>query len=234
MALIAVGCPVQSREWILPSWFEHVENAIGTHKPHYVFIGDPRSDPGSFAEIDRQCLRYGRDRDVVEVDEEPREDSRNWNQSRLSHMADLRNGLLKQVRKIGPDLFWSLDSDILVADETLNSALEAMEPFDAIGTKCFMSDAKSAPSYAMLLGPEKSLRRENAVGVFKVDVIMASKLMSPKAYNVDYVAHRQGEDIGWSNAARAAGCSLGWDGRVCSKHVMRPDRLTVVDERCGF
>jgi hypothetical protein len=63
---------------------------------------------------------------------------------------------------------------------------------------------------------------------------LAIKLMSPRAYNIDYRFHHQGEDIGWSVAATEKGLKLGWDGRICSKHVMAADQLQLVDPRCGY
>jgi hypothetical protein len=67
-----------------------------------------------------------------------------------------------------------------------------------------------------------------------VDVIMAMKLMKPSAYWVDYRDHEQGEDVGWSIACQEQHLRLGWDGRVCSKHVMKPEQLDPIDARCGY
>jgi hypothetical protein len=78
------------------------------------------------------------------------------------------------------------------------------------------------------------LIRVDGRGCHKADVIMAVKLMSPAAYNVDYEVHRQGEDIGWSIAARKKGVKLGWDGRTVSKHLMTKDALDKIDKRVGF
>jgi hypothetical protein len=71
-------------------------------------------------------------------------------------------------------------------------------------------------------------------GCFPVGVIMAIKLMTPPAYNVDYEWNHQGEDIGWSLAALARGLKLGWDSRTTTKHVFYPHLLDEVDPRCGY
>lgn len=233
---LLVGCPIQDRAWIISEWFAHVERSTGSIVPHYVFVGDPRTDPGTFASIDSLCLKYGRSRDVIEVSEDfvDRGDTRDWGHPRFLHMADLRNTLLGHVRKLGPDLFWSLDADILVADDTFTQAVEMLGTgYDAVGTKCYMSESRRHPSYGNLSGIG-GLKRSDTSGRFQVEVIMASKLMSPTAYEIDYSVHQQGEDVGWSLNAKRAGCRLGWDGSTCSKHVMKRANLDVLDPRCGF
>lgn len=241
---LAIGCPIRDRAWIIPHWFEHIKIAAAAAAAErgeaihvvFVFVGDPRTDAETFKVINHECLSYSWPRLVVELDEPAGEYKRVWNAERFGHMVHLRNTLLAHVRRLEPDFFWSLDSDILVADRALSSALEATDQFDAIGTKLFMTsgNSRACPSYGMLPAQASALRRSDGDGLFPVDVIMASKIMAPKAYAVDYQVHRQGEDIGWSIAARKAGCRLGWDGRVTSKHVMTPAELSRIDDRVGF
>ena len=63
---------------------------------------------------------------------------------------------------------------------------------------------------------------------------MAIKMMSPKAYNIDYESHIHGEDLGWSKAVKNAGGQMLWDGQVASKHVMNMKMFDVVDKRVGY
>jgi hypothetical protein len=112
--------------------------------------------------------------------------------------------------------------------------IEALERFDAVGSRCYMTASGTRfPSWARLL-PSGGLQRTDSDGTFAVDVIMALKLMNPAAYNVDYRFDPQGEDIGWSQACTEAGVRLGWDGRVVAKHVLAPHLLTPRDSRVGF
>jgi hypothetical protein len=234
---LVVGAPIRDRAWILPQWFEHMMVAV-EHELHIsdvsvVFVGS-MADP-SFKCATKMAHGYG----ILVHWHEPADDDhgpyqRVWTRDRYATMAGLRNELLTKVREMEPDIFWSLDTDILVAENTLSSALRHVETFDAVGTKLYMTPhGRFAPSYGMLPSGG-GLRRSDGEGVVKVDAIMASKVMTPTAYAVDYTPHSQGEDIGWSIAARAAGCTLGWDGTVTSKHVMSKDMLDVVDPRCGF
>lgn len=233
---LLIGCPIKNRAWIIDQWVRHVKVAVteaDIDRVMLVFVGDTLADRGTFTALDQACLDYNLSRLVGHVDDaQPYQ--RNWAvPSRLQQMARLRNELLSYVRANGPKLFWSLDSDILAHPQALSGAIEAMRTreFDAVGTKCFMTEhGDRYPSYGQL-GPH-GMKRTNQHGVISVDVIMASKLMSPAAYAVDYEFDRLGEDIGWSRSARKQGLKLGWDGRYCSRHVMRPHLLDKEDVRC--
>jgi hypothetical protein len=233
--VIVVGCPVRDRAWCLPTWFEHIEAACEAagETPHYLFVGDPNQDVASFRAIEEGVHLHQRNMTILGLNEIYQPYKRVWNLDRFSHMVLLRNTLLERVRHMRPEHYWSVDSDILVAKDTLTSALEARDRFDAVGSRCYMTPKGTfAPSYAMLNGG--GLVRPDSKGCHKVDVIMAVKLMNPDAYNVDYEVHRQGEDIGWSISARKHGVKLGWDGRTVSKHLTTEASLDKVDDRVGF
>lgn len=228
---LLVGCPVSHREWVLPSWFDHVEASCLEAKlaPRYVFVGD-EADP-SFSVVRQRAPEAT----VVAVTDPRPHDRRHWDGPRYHRMVELRNGLLGAVRRIRPGWFLSLDSDILLHPRTIASLCAALaEGYDAVGARCYMTRwGLSAPSCGQLsrLG---TLQRPDCGGLIGVDVIMAAKLMSPTAYGVDYRFDLQGEDIGWSKACLAAGLRLGWDGRTISKHILDPTMLGHVDSRVGY
>lgn len=231
---LVVGCPVLRREWILEPWFEHVDRSakLAGITPHFAFVGDLENDP-SFGIIDRCTTRAL----LVHVQETRAVDRRDWaTASRYHRMVELRNLLLFAVRAMAPLAFLSLDSDILIHRDLLGRLLEDVlsDSYDAVGGRCYMTPSgTSYPSWARL-GRGDALQREDANGYFPVDVIMAIKMMSPAAYHIDYEHHLQGEDVGWSKAARRAGLRLGWDGSLVSKHVLAPELLHRVDPRVGF
>lgn len=227
--MMLVGCPVSHRAWVLPTWYEHVERACAEigEKPEYVFVLDPNDR--STAEIVLEHPPVV----VFQVDEDRSADVRDWSHDRFAHMAQLRNHLLSVVREIEPEFFLSLDSDILLHPDALKNLIQSTERFDAVGGATFMTGAgTSCPSFGLFT--RDGLRRDLAGGVFPVDVIMAIKLMKPAAYAVPYVAHKLGEDIGWSKNCTAAGVKLGFDGRAYSKHVMSPAALGRTDPRVGY
>lgn len=177
---------------------------------------------------------------LVESGERLEADTRVWGPERYRQMVTLRNILLGAVNKLAPDYFLSLDSDVLLHEDALKNMLAtAAEGFDAVGGKCWMTNYTDACSYIQLINSHGFIRPD-VTDVIPVDVIMAIKLMNPKAYGVSYFWDGDGEDVGWSRRATAEGCKLAFDGRVCSRHVMarwdRAGRLwsDVVDVRCGY
>lgn len=239
MLEFVVGCPVYDRAWIMPRWFAHVEAACADLGvvPHYLFVGDPK-DKATQTIIADSVTALNRTCHAIWVEEEPHEYRRDWRAERYEHMIMLRNKLLEGVRAISPDYFLSLDSDILLHKEAITYLVNAQTQYDfhAVGGKCFLTPIGTgtwAPSWANL-SPEQTLLREDRQTILVCDCIMAIKLMTPKAYEVDYAFHQQGEDIGWSVAAREAGCYLGFDGRIANKHIMSPEHLDVYDDRVGF
>lgn len=232
---LAVGCPIWKREWVLPAWLVAVENACYEANviPDYIFVADPRDEPGQSI-IQDFCKTFNRNCWMIWIEEENVPEKRVWNDERFHRMVYLRNLLLGGVRNLGPELFLSLDSDMLLHPHALKSMLELVGDFDAVGGKAYMTEKGSwCPSFGYITANRGILRYEST-DVLRVDAIMAIKLMTPLAYLVDYEFHEQGEDIGWSLACKAEDVTLGWDGRVTNKHVMSEKALNAIDQRCGF
>lgn len=232
---LAIGCPIWKREWILPAWLVAVETACSEAGviPDYIFVADPRDEP-SQSIIKDFCTRFNRNCWMAWIEEENVPDKRVWNEQRFHRMVYLRNLLLASVRNLGPELFLSLDSDILIHHKALVSLMALTETYDAVGGKAYMTDKGTwCPSFGYISATRGILRYEST-DVLRVDAIMAMKLMTPLAYQVDYEFHEQGEDIGWSLACKREGVTLGWDGRVTNKHVMSEKALGALDQRCGF
>lgn len=251
---IMVGCPVLHREWILPAWFDHVEAAFKRLEERYptpvpfvlmeyadrlvgesieprwshdyLFLGDTIRDE-TFGVAMEECAKRGIKVCLEHADDARPLDLRQWDDKRYRRMVELRNQLLGVVRREAPDLFLSLDSDILLHPDALADMIEQIEEGQrlpalgkiAVGGKVYLSQyGVQCPSWANL-GREGSITRSDTSGTFRVDVIMAVKLMTPAAYEVDYRFDLQGEDIGWSKAAREAGVRFVWTGRSASKHI---------------
>lgn len=237
MVDLVVGCPIRRREWIVDEWFDHVDSAAARlgWNPVYAFVGD-RRDP-TVGILEDRCLLAQRLLLFAHVDEDiERPDQREWSPARFDRMVELRNILLGLVRAEEPRYFLSLDSDILLGTHTLSGLVQASAAYGAVGGATWMTPTtERIPSCGWLRGMNGLIRRPiEHQGVIPVDVIMAIKLMKPAAYAVDYEAHPQGEDIGWSKACRRVGVKLGWDNRWPSKHCMSPAALSAVDSRLGW
>jgi hypothetical protein len=163
-----------------------------------------------------------------------------WSQQRYHHMAALRNELLSYVRDREPEIFFSLDSDILLHPLAIKSALGILrEQPDlwAVGTKCFLSkrsERYTNAGYWTKKGHPGMWNRCLGSRPTRADVLIASSFMRYSAYNTDYRFHRQGEDLGWSTAIHEQQGKLWFDPTCISKHVMAPELLNVVDKRVGW
>lgn len=233
---LMIGCPVYRRDWILPRWFEHVEQAceeVGV-EPTYVFATDTRDEHThaliqAFADMNDRMVVFKATHEDLE-----RQEKRMWNSDRIRQMVDLRNHLLHTVRHYRPKHFLSLDSDILLSAPALAGMYELIGDHAAVGGKVYLSKAGTrCPSYATLRHG-RMIRPTDIEYVKKVDVIMAVKMMNPCAYDIDYKYHYSGEDIGWCQAVKEAGLTLAFDGRYASKHVWEERFLDVYDRRVGF
>lgn len=235
---ILIGCPVRAREWIIDRWFEHAVIAGRNHDLAFVFVA-PNGDP-TVQKIFDCSERLHVNTDLVLLEEDLGPDVRRWTSDRYSKMVYLRNRLLGFARQVRPDLLLSLDSDMLIHEMAVDNMIESLAnnpDWAAVGGKAYLTERGiNHPTFGMFKrgSTEGAFRRHDANSVMQVDALMAIKLMTPDAYNVDYEFSRYGEDLGWSMAVKRAGLKVGWDGRVTSKHVMRPELLEGVDPRCGF
>lgn len=246
-----VGCPVSHREWIIPTWFSHVEKAAAAADltPEYVFVVS-KNDPETLGAIIASTASRSKSVNLVFTDEPVRKDVRMWNEDRYQEMVALRNLLLSAVREHKPDYFLSLDSDILLRDDALCVALQEIGDADALGIHTYMDRPARPPagtqvypgvgrhlsSKADLIGQQLVNREhyETYTITRQVGVIMAAKLMKPTAYNIDYRWHVQGEDTGWSTACAEAGLKLVWCPQSCAKHIFTPADIGREDYRVGF
>lgn len=247
MATVVVGCPMHRREWIIDLWARHAATAVRNagHDPYFVVAAE-EDDPGvpilraTVADLDAGGA-------IIKVTGDRTETKRDWHSpGRLERMVELRNTLMTMVRVTDPALYWSLDSDILAHPEAFVAMVHMLDRFDAVGGACFMTaevgvrggrreilGGRGTASYGIRT-KQGWMRRTWQPGIeLKVDVIMASKLMTPEVYRgTNYVYDREGEDVGWSRAARSAGFRLGWTSRCLSRHVMDPSHLDLPDTRC--
>lgn len=220
---LLVGCPVLLRDWALPHWFRHLDAAASNANLdlEFVFVGG-EWDVASWGAINAGAS--GRTVHKVVIDEPRTIKARTrWTADRYERMVEIRNALLGKVRQIEPDLFFSLDSDILLNPDALGPLIEFHRNNKHAASAAGVMLAPRAPNYFRKSVPSRGGydRRMNGQIAVRVDVIMAAKMMSPVAFWTDYEWAANGEDIGWSNAVTAKGGTLGWDNRYPSVHMYR-------------
>lgn len=233
---LVIGCPLSGRDWIIRQWFLHILGAVRNLNEDvdllFAFVideGDPVQEEVNSCLMDLEMPGV-----CYEVKPYPVSGKEHhWNLFKYEYMAETRNALLELVQRYSPDYFLSLDSDILLHPSAIASMMDAIGDYGAIGSKTYLHRTSKLPNYANIKTNGQLLRPE-LEGVVPVDVLMAIKLMTPEAYNVPYKSDRRGEDIGWSLNCKERGVSLGFDGRVASKHIMEQSQLFSLDKRVGY
>jgi hypothetical protein len=238
-----VGAPIKNRAWVVPEYISHLARACAHANvvPDLIFIA-PRTDP-TIGAISKGMTRGLGSAEFILTDEDPDDVTpgvRNWgNPGRLHEMVGLRNRLIRRVREIAPDYFLSLDSDLLLAEDTLSELLRAGK--DAVGLRSYMGPVGTATATHGRLVQGRQAdnhpivdRDDIRVGLRRTDVVMAGVLMGPRAYAIEYAYDRSGEDVGWALSAKAAGVELWFCADARAKHCMRPEDLGVMDPRVGW
>ena len=231
---LLIGCPIYKRNWIFPYWISCIENqGIDMSKIGFIFEASP-DDTATISMLERYrsvntvspLFEINIREDIPHFAHE--EGTRQWTLSKYENMVSLRNSLLKRVREIQPNYYYSLDSDVLLTNNnTINSLISHIQSgADAVNTLMFMTPSTTMYPSVMTWSediPDKAYRKqEYPLGsYFKSDVIMAAKMMSKEVYNnVDYKIHPQGEDLGWCDNAKKLGYNLYCASYIYTPHIM--------------
>lgn len=234
---LIVGCPVYDRAWVLEDWFDRVQAwEKGVGGIHFVFALTPGTDD-TYGVISRRTSNAT----VIEVTEGMHSRDRDWNRvERVETMAATRNRLLKWVRHLmrvkGADGFLSLDSDILLPDWAQGERLmDNLRSKDAVSPLVYLGPGMITNVFTDRGGVYRRVRDNANTG--SASILCAAILMSPQLVldeEVVYGFNRRGEDFAWSESARMAGHTLGYDFGVKCKHIMEPDQLERMDKRVGW
>jgi len=236
---LIIGCPIYKRSWIFPMWAACIERqSIDLSNVGFVFETSPNDE-----ETNRLILAW-RERhpeipffEIKERDDLPHfeheKNSRQWTMSKYHNMVNLRNSILKTVREVQPDYYFSLDSDILIKNSATIELLigHINSGADAVNTLMFMTPFGHQFPSVMSWKDDKENRayRKDQYPLgqfFQSDVIMAAKMMSKNVYNnVDYQFHIQGEDLGWSLNAKEKGYKLFCASYIYTPHIMHEEML---------
>lgn len=238
MTDIIAGCPATHREWIMKPWVAHLQRAaqhadVGLS----IYCLVPSKDAPTAIAVQEACLSRGIELFLEQADDDKPDDERSWNPLRYERMCVLRNTMLDTVRSLMPNLFLSIDSDILIGRDVISKLITCMQEreFDAVAGKIWLHETnKQIVNFANFRRNLNTLQRRDQISTDKCDVIMALKLMTPAAYNIDYLPDDHGEDIGWSRNATSRGLILGYNGEAISKHCMNPKMLETIDPRVGW
>jgi hypothetical protein len=226
---LIVGCPIYQRAWIFEKWYERVvaeARAADLDHLSFVFVID-EGDDETVESIEKVMEFPGA---FLTCKEEHKDKGHNWEAADFPRMSTLRNTMLEFVRSEEPNYFLSLDSDLLLEENAISAMLHGVElGYDAVGivtSMCRQVWCESWMYYAPTAhGFVRPGQRVDANEHFPVDAIMAGKLMTPKAYSIDYKHDPQGEDLGWNRNCHDADVRRGIHGSARARHVMFKDDL---------
>ena len=222
------------RSWILHHWIKSIiSQSIPINDIGFIFEVSPDDTPTiqaleSWKKFDKRIPYF-----EIKIREdiphfEHENNGRQWSMSKYLNMVSLRNSLLESVRKVEPEYYFSLDSDILLTNTNTIELLIAhiKSGADAVSPLMFMTPFGTMYPSVMdwrLDVPTKAFRKEKyELGhYFQSDVIMAAKMMSKDVYNnINYTLHEQGEDVGWSLECKRAGFKLYSASYIYAPHIM--------------
>lgn len=237
---VIAGCPVSGRAWVVKQWVAHLTRAAKHAEIDLIiYTLVPERDVDTAQAIKEACLANHVEHILECTDEEPRGESlkREWSATRYDQMVYLRNRMLRAVRLLGPDMFISVDSDILLNRYAISSMMDALQEnqdYAAMGSKTWLHPFDEGITNGANLTRHNTLLRLKAEAIVPAKVLMAIVGMKPDAYHVNYESDPKGEDIGWSRRVTEAGFKMGFDGRVASKHIMSEADLHKIDPRVGW
>lgn len=226
--MIVVGCPVYERGWVLESWFDGVAH-LGDVT--FCFVVTPGEDDTEDI-IRRRATHY----EIAYVTEGHHSTARDWaNGARIATLAHCRNVLDDLVRQLDPDVFVSVDSDIILPANA-SDLLAPLDRYDVVAPLVFLGPSTITNAFAdNRVHPLRRLQPQR--GVAKADVVCAAKAVTRDVLanrSVSYAQHRHGEELLWCRAVRDSGFDIGWNGDVRCKHVMSREALDRADQRIGW
>ena len=227
--LIVAGGPLRDRGWIAHEWL------IGLLQQDYpaaqlkiaCLVNDSQDDTLEicqwFAQQFPQRVFVREQNFGVELDGNLRAGRS------MEHMALLRNTWLEWVREEwDPALFWTTDSDVIFAAETLRSLVEADKDLVAPMIQfwpewhtnaLFWRDPQVGLAEGFRWNPETYDRYE----LFLADFVCATPLIKRRVFDagVRWRGHEQGEDAALAWDCTQAGFQMFCEGRLRADHRLR-------------
>lgn len=219
---LIIGCPVKERAWILPNWFDAIEEQ-GTVQEIVCVYSPSADETESMLKRENVTILYDlrSGRDVKEID------FHQWgNLERYEYMASLRNMLIDYALDNDADYFFSLDSDILLPPGALKYMLNHLAGHTgvvapAVNMLMQQDTAWNTMSWVDQYHPNLAHRPVKHPKGGQVDVIMAAMLLDRKGLEARWTSHLQGEDVGFSVDAHYKKIPLWWLKDVHCQHIMR-------------
>lgn len=251
---ILIAAPVYKREWILPKWFEFIENQdYPLSNIGFLFELGPDDDEThdilwNWHLNHPEVICFDAQIDDTRPHNEHKEGTRHWTRARYFNMVQFRNSLLERATAMADkfDYYFSLDTDLFLEDpQTLNTLVDDIQKdeVDVVSPLAYMTPKqRSHPSimYWHNKPGGQAARRHDLFqkdSLYKVDIVMAAVFMSKPVFTrARYCWHKFGEDLGFATDLASYGFNSYTDTRIYLPHIMNRKMLeeyldTGVDDR---
>ncbi len=235
---VVVGAPVAARDWALPKWFECLYSQT---RPPDEFVFVVKDVPGDRSkELLHELgpkppkLSYAMDQTRYV----PRMERNQAGPSVYSDFAWRRNRLLQMVQKRNPDVFISIDTDMMLEDRTtIARLLVLLERAPVVAPLTYLhpwgerSECYNAGFWrgGELGSPRRAwarATREMATGIVPIDIPMAVVAMRRQVVETcKYAHHECGEDMGFAQDVDRLKYECLWDTDLKVHHAMSPEAL---------
>jgi hypothetical protein len=250
MLRYVVGCPAWDRAWSLDLWFKSVRANVDPQTTGLVFVVPPEDD------ATRAAIRDHEDGfawvEVLRDRHEPYDRAERGSVDNHRTLAAARNRLLAVAHRTGPTKFISWDSDLLLAEGTVESLEEQGADIPLIGVWAWMNrhkphtlrDVKHSsgesrivlwedPMQATAMQWEGQLKASHfpgaewdirASGLWRADVVLGFQMMNRTVYaSTHYASHPDGEDIPFNWALERRSIPRYISGEHVGVHLYKPD-----------
>lgn len=226
MTKVLIGCPVRNRAWILPQYLNCLEQLAWPQSLiEYCFIINDCIDQTEQI-LEQFARRQSASVRLIAVNSE-RKPAYLRGEYSFSHLADLRNLLLREFLHSDCDFLFSLDSDILAPPDSLSRLIDS--GCEVISCLVCNGHILGDLSVYNILEKSKSgryihIRNFPRDCIFPVDCTGAAYLIQRpvvERYGVYYTAQYGAEDIGFCENARQKGIPIFCDGRIECVHMMK-------------
>lgn len=223
---IMIGCPVRNRAWILPRYLQCLQNLdFPAELISYCFVINDSTDLTADLLSDFASTHEGKVKLIFADQGTKRTRTHYRGNYNFDQLSRLRNSLLDVFLHSNCSYLFSVDSDILVPPDSLNSLLE--DRCDIVSALVcngyILGDAGIFNILNYVDGQWIHLRGFPRDRVFRVDCTGAAYLIKRKVieeYGVRYSAHYGAEDIGFCRDAANKGLQIFCDGRIECQHIM--------------
>lgn len=213
---VVIGCPVKNRAWVLKHWINAIyEQGIDVK---IVCLLSPSEDETE------SILRQG-GVEIIHDTEVGRTasqiDTHLWKEDGYAYMARTRNRLKEWVLNYGADVFFSLDSDIILPENGLATLLTSLELHGGVVAPAVNMALNDRVWNMMAFTGTGAERNPPDPRFGPVDAVMAAMIMDKDAMQCDWTGHPRGEDIGFCLNAERLGITRWWEPAVRCTHLMR-------------